>query len=296
MSANYVVVVDSTTDMPSNLAEELGLTVIPYIFTLDGKEYYNYLDYRQLSVKDFYNTLRDGKLGSTTQVTLNRYLETWEPILKEGKDVLYMCLSSQLSKSYEQSVLAAKEAMANYPGRKVIAIDTKSACMGQALLAYYSAKYRDEGKSLDENAAAIEGLIPRLQHWVMADDLHHLRRGGRVSGAAAFVGSMLNVKPILSILPDGKLTPLHKVRGRGKALALFIEEMEKSKFNPKDQKVFIAHSDAIELAEQLKSMITEKFGTKDFVINDIGPVIGSHTGPGTLALFFLADSNRPAGK
>ena len=295
MNASYTIVVDSTTDLPPNLAEEWGLTVIPYIFTLDGKEYYNYLDYRQMSVGDFYNALREGKMGSTTQVTFNRYLETWEPILQEGKDVLYMCLSSALSKSYEQSVLAAKEAAEKYPDRKVITIDSKSASLGQGLLAYYSAKYRDEGKSLEENAAAIESIIPKLQHWVMADDLHHLRRGGRVSGASAFVGSMLNIKPILSILEDGRLAPLHKVRGRNKALAHFIEEMGKTGFNPKDQKVFIAHSDASDLAEQLRKMISDKFGTKDFVVNYIGPVIGAHTGPGTLAFMYLGDGPRQTG-
>ncbi|MCL2218036.1 MAG: DegV family EDD domain-containing protein, partial [Defluviitaleaceae bacterium] len=178
MSANYAIVVDSTTDLPPKLAEEWGLEVIPYIFTMDGKEYYNHLDYREMPVKNFYGALRGGKLASTTQVTTHRYMEAWEPFLKEGKDVLYMCLSSMLSKSYDQSVLAAREAAEAYPDRKVITIDTKAASVGQGLLAYYASKARDEGKALEENASYIEGLIPRLHHWVMADDLNHLRRGG----------------------------------------------------------------------------------------------------------------------
>jgi DegV family protein with EDD domain len=217
-------------------------------------------------------------------------------ILKEGKDVLYMCLSSMLSKSYDQSVLAKKEAEEAYPGRKVITIDSKSASLGQGLLACYAAKGRDEGKNIDELAEYIEGLIPRLHHWVMADDLHHLRRGGRVSGASAFVGSMLSIKPVLTVLPTGKLEPLHKVRGRNKALELFLEKMDEFQFSPKSQTVFIAHSDVPDFANQLKEMIMAKFGTKNFVINEIGPVIGAHTGYGTIALIYLGEKTRAEGK
>ncbi|MCL2839744.1 MAG: DegV family protein [Defluviitaleaceae bacterium] len=295
MNANYVIVVDSTTDLPPAKAEALGIEVIPYIFTMDGKEYYNHLDYRDLSVKDFYNALRAGKTASTTQVTIHRYMESWEPFLKEGKDVLYMCLSSALSKSYDQSVLAAREAAEAYPDRKVITIDTKSASLGQGLLAQYASKARAEGKSLEENAAYMNEIIPRVQHWVMADDLHHLRRGGRVSGASAFIGTMLSVKPILTILSDGKLAPIHKVRGRNKALAYFLDNMTEIGLNPKDQPIFIAHSDVPEFAEQLKTMVAEKFGIKDFVINEIGPVIGAHTGPGTIALVYIGGKERPKG-
>ena len=291
MSSNFKIVVDSTTDLPQDLADKLGLTVIPYIYTLDGKEYYNYLDYRQLSVKDFYNALRDGKTASTTQVTSFRYMEAWEPILKEGNDVLYMCLSSALSKSHDQSVLAAREAMEAYPDRKVIAIDSKAASLGQGLLAYYAAKARDEGKSLEETAAYIEDLITKLHHWIMADDLHHLRRGGRVSGASAFVGTMLSIKPILTILEDGKLVPISKVRGRGKALDYMLERMNEN-INPADQTVFIAHSDVPEFAQQLKDLLVEKMGVKECITNEIGPVIGAHTGPGTLAIIFVGN-DRP---
>ncbi|MCL1787712.1 MAG: DegV family protein [Defluviitaleaceae bacterium] len=287
MESNYVIVVDSTTDLPPGLAEEWGLVVIPYIFNLDGKEYHNYLDYRELPVKDFYDTLRAGKTASTTQVTAHRYMETWEPFLKEGKDILYMCLSSQLSKSYDQSVMAAREAMEAYPDRKVITIDTKSACLGQGLLAYYAAKARDEGMSLEANAAYIEGLIPTLNHWVVPDDLHHLRRGGRVSGASAFVGTMLSIKPILTMLEGGKLAPAGKERGWSKALAHLLARAEG--MNPKDQTVFIAHSDAPDKAKQIADEMTAKYGVTDFVINEIGPVIGAHTGPGTIAIMFLGD-------
>ena len=288
---SFKIVIDSTTDLPQGLADKWGLTVIPYIYNLDGKEYYNYLDYRQLSVKDFYGALRGGKTATTTQVTTFRYLEAWEPILKEGNDVLYMCLSSALSKSYDQSVLAAREAAETYPDRKIITIDSKAASLGQGLLAFYAAKARDEGKTLEETAAYIESLIPRVNLWIMADDLNHLRRGGRVSGASAFVGTMLSIKPILTILDDGKLVPISKVRGRGKALDYMLERMKEG-MNPKDQTVFIAHSDVPEFAEQAKNMFAEKLGVENFIVNEIGPVIGAHTGPGTLAAIFLAN-DRP---
>lgn len=292
MSDNYVIFCDSTTDISAKVAEEYGLQVIPYIFTLEGKDYFNYLDYRELSVKDFYNALRGGKSATTTQVTTHRYLEAWEPFLQEGKDVLYMCLSSKLSKSFDQSILAAREAMETYPGRRVVTIDSKSACVGQGLLAVHAAKARDAGKTLDEVAEHIKNLIPNVQHWIMADDLHHLKRGGRITGAKAIIGTMLNVKPILTFTGDGRLVAAGKARGCNKAVAHFTENMEKYEYIA-GEKIFIAHSDAPELAQQMANAITEKFGEKDFFINEIGPVIGAHTGPGTLALMFLSKGDRP---
>ena len=289
MDKNYAIVVDSTTDLSSQLAEELGLVVIPYIFTLDGKDYHNYLDYRELPVKNFYDLLREGKMATTTQVTPHRYMEVWEPLLKEGKDVLYMCLSSALSKSYDQSMMAAKEAMEAYPDRKVITIDSKSASLGQGLLAYCSSKARSEGKTLEENAAYINELIPKLNHWVVPDDLHHLRRGGRVSGASAFVGTMLSIKPVLTITDEGKLIPASKVRGWAKALEYIVDKVGKDKVAPINPPIFIAHSDCPEKAEQVKAAITAKVGAREFIVNDIGPVIGAHTGPGTIAIMFIGN-------
>lgn len=288
MEKKYAIVVDSTTDLSPELAEEWGLTVIPYIFTLDGKDYYNHLDYSELSFKDFYDTLRDGKLATTTQVTSHRYVEAWEPLLKEGKDILYMCLSSELSKSYEQSLMAATAAMELYPDRKVITIDTKSASLGQGLLAYYAAKARDEGKTLEENAEYINDLIPRLHHWFVPDDLHHLRRGGRLSGASAFLGSMLSIKPVLTIIDTGKIVAAGKARGWSKAFDHILGRMDEHKFTP-NQTVVIAHGDSPERAKQLENAIAAKYGAKDFITLQIGPVIGAHSGPGTVALVFIGN-------
>lgn len=288
----YQIIVDSTVDLPPHMAEEWGLVVIPFIYNFGGKEYYNYLDYRQQSIKDYYDGLRKGVLSSTSQITAYRYMECWEPFLKEGKDVFFMSLSSGLSKSFDQSEIAIEELKAQYPEREIITIDTKSASLAQGALAYYAYKAQKEGKTIHELAEYIRSLVPTLQHWAMADDLYHLRRGGRVSGAAAFVGSMLSVKPILTMLDDGRLVPVQKVRGRNKAVKYFVDQMANQGIDTTNQVIVIAHSDAPELAAQLEAAITEKFGKCEFIINHLGPVIGAHTGPGTIAMGF-AGAVRP---
>ena len=291
MSTNYVVVSDSCGDLTPAMAE--GIVILPYIYTMDGKDYFNYLDYREQSKKEFYDALRAGKMASTTQITPLRYAEAWEPFLQEGKDVLYICLSSMLSKSYEMSQLAAQELSEKYPDRKIITIDSKAACMGIGLLGMRAVAAQKDGKSLDENAAYIQDIIIRLQHWVMADDLHHMRRGGRVSGAAAFVGTMLSVKPILHMQEDGRLVPLHKARGRDKAFEYIVAKLEESKYDPNAHgPICIAHSDVPDYAQRMQDMITQKYGYKDFLVNEIGPVIGAHTGPGTIALIFESGAGR----
>lgn len=299
MSQNYVIVVDSTSDLPSQLEQQWGIEILPFIFNLDGTEYYNYPDWRDISVRAFYDALRAGKTGTTTQVTSTRYIETWTPFLEAGKDVLYLCMSSALSGSYEQSLLAQREVAETFPERTVACVDSRSASLGIGLLAHLAAKGRDEGKPLAELAAELEKAVPRVQHWVMADDLQHLRRGGRVSGAAAFVGGMLSIKPVLHVYGNGKLAPMHKARGRGKALDYLVEQMATFKPDPSYKTVYIAHSDAPDIADQLKNMVVAKYGKREIVINDIGPVIGSHTGPGTIALIFLSEKERipaPGGK
>jgi len=290
---NYAIVVDSTTDLTPELAQEWGLEVIPYIFTLEGKDYHNYLDYRELSSKDFYAKLRESKPVTTTQVTTFRYMEVWEPFLKEGKDILYMCLSSGLSKSYDQSVMAAKQAMEEYPGRKVIAIDSKSASLGQGMLAYHASKARAAGMSLEDNAKMLEEIIPNLHIWFVPDDLFHLKRSGRVSGASALLGSVLSIKPILHVLADGRIVPVSKVRGWGKVFDYLLARMEEHCFSAVSEEfgaVYIAHSDSPERALQFQDAVMKKFGAKDFMIVDIGPVIGAHTGYGSLAVAFMGSA------
>jgi len=290
MSTNYVIVSDSCGDLTPKMAE--GLVIIPYIYTLDGQEYYNHLDYREQSTKDFYNALRAGKMASTTQITPQRYVEVWEPFLQEGKDVLYICLSSMLSKSYEMSQMAARELGEKYPERKIITVDSKSACMGIGLIGINAVKAQNEGKSLDDVAAYVKELVTRVHHWVMADDLHHMRRGGRVSGAAAFVGTMLSVKPVLHVTDEGKLVPLHKARGRDKAFDYIVGKLGDAKYDPKNGPICIAHSDVPDYAKKMQDMITAKYGYTSYLVNEIGPVIGAHTGPGTIAVIFEGVNKR----
>ncbi|MCL2189555.1 MAG: DegV family protein [Defluviitaleaceae bacterium] len=289
MSKNFTVIVDSTTDIKPEWATEWGIsTVIPFIVTVDGKDYFNELDERDIKTKEFYDLLRAGKSGSTTQITAFRYIEVFEPFLREGQDILYLCLSSGLSKSYEQSLLAVEELQKKYPERRVVSVDSKSASLGEGMLAYHAAQACREGKTLDEAAAYLQTLIPRTFHWIMADDLHHLRRGGRVSGAAAFMGTLLSVKPILTIVDSGRLIPIHKARGHEKAFEYILSRMETHEM-PKDQPIFVAHSDAPEAAERLMQKISAKYGECKFFVNNIGPVIGAHTGPGTVAAVFLGN-------
>ena len=281
----YTIVIDSTTDLPPEFAEELGLVVIPYLFHMDGKEYLNYLDHREFPIKDFYNALRAGRTASTSLVTEQRYTETFEPYLKEGKDLIYMCLSTALSSSHSQAVLAAEALSKRYPERKLEIIDSLCASMGQGLLAYYASKAREAGKTVTEAADYIRKLIPNLCHWVIADDLNHLRRGGRVSGASAFVGTMLNIKPIIHVDDIGRLIPVAKVRGLTNAREYITDRFKETSLDP-DQIVFISHSDSYDEAVKVQELIQTKLGLSRFVVSYIGPVIGAHTGPGTLALFF----------
>jgi len=283
----YTIVADSTVDLPADLADELGLVIIPFIFTIDGKDYEYHLDGRDMAVNDFYAALRAGKTSTTTQHTVMRYIEYWEPILKAGKDVLYLSQSAALSKSYDQSIFAREELLKDYPNRKIISLDTKSASLGQGVLAYYACKAQKAGKSMDEVVDYINSIIPNFQHLIMADDLYHLRRGGRVSGAAAFVGTMLNVKPILTLVDDGRLVPVQKVRGRHRAIKSFVTQMVVQNIDVKNQIIVIGHSDSHDAALELKDTIISKFGNCEFIINYIGPVIGSHTGPGTMAVAFI---------
>lgn len=287
--SDFVIYTDSTTDLPQALADSLGLKIIPYSFRVGDTEYFNYLDHRELASPDFYNFLRAGKSASTSLVTTHRYIETFEPCLKEGKDILYLCLSTGLSSSYGQSLLAAETLEAAYPERKLIMVDSLCASMGQGLLAYYAAKEKEKGKSLDEVADFIRKLVPNLCHWFTVDDLNHLRRGGRVSGAAAFMGTMLGIKPILHVDDNGKLIPMAKVRGRAKSFEYLCERMAESILPPEDQVLFISHGDALEDAQKLAELLKSRCGKTHTVINDIGPVIGAHAGPGTITLFFVGN-------
>ena len=286
--SDFKIITDSTSDLPSGLVEELELHVIPMLFTVDGKDYLNTPDERQLSSHDFYEMLRSGKTSTTTQINIEVFKEEMRPYLEKGLDVLYLGFSSGLSSTFNSARLAAAELTEDFPDRKIIIVDTLAASMGEGLLVYHAAMKKKQGMSLEETAAFVEENKLHLAHWFTVDDLNHLKRGGRVSGAAALIGTMLNIKPVLHVDDEGHLIPVDKVRGRRNSLAELVSHMEKTAISPSEQTVFISHGDAPEDAQYVEKLVRERFGVKTVYINPIGPVIGTHSGPGTVALFFLA--------
>lgn len=286
--SNYVIVTESTTDLSAQMINELQIKVIPLKFTMGEKTYVDTIGDDGLNPVEFYNMLRDGATSSTTQITPAIFMEEFSKILDEGKDILYIAFSSGLSGTYNAGCMARDELLEKYPDRKIVVVDTLAASMGEGLLVYHAAKMRDEGKSLDEVAKWLEDNKLNLSHLFTVDDLNHLKRGGRVSPAVAFVGTLLGIKPVMHVDNEGHLVPISKVRGRKAALDSLVKIMKDTAIEPEKQMVFISHGDAEADVEYLTAQIKEKVGVLDIKANYIGPVIGSHSGPGTIAVFFLA--------
>lgn len=288
--SDYRILTDSTTDLSPELIREMDVDVIPLYFTVDGQTYQNDPVGKDMSFSAFYDKLRAGAQSSTTQITPERFREIVEPLLQQGTDVLYLAFSSGLSGTYNASRLMFEELAEQYPQRKVVTVDTLAASMGEGLLVYLAAQQKKQGKSLEEVAQWVTDNRLKLSHWFTVDDLNHLKRGGRVSGAAAFFGTMLNIKPVLHVDDEGHLIPMEKVRGRRQSLDALVDHMAKTGIDNAHQTVFISHGDCQADVEYVADQIRSRFGTKDIHINYIGPVIGTHSGPGTVALFFLAEN------
>lgn len=284
---DYVIVTDSSADLPMGLVAELGVEVLPLSFHIQGKTYYNYPDDREMEPKLFYKMLREGEMATTSAVNVAEYTATLEPILQAGKDVLVLAFSSGLSTTYQSSAIAAQELSERYPYQKILTVDTLCASMGQGLLVYLAAQEKAKGKSIDEVRNWVEENKLRLCHWFTVDDLHFLKRGGRVSAATAVVGTMLSIKPVLHVDDEGHLISMGKARGRAASLTALVDHMSQTAQAPAQQTVFISHGDCLADAEKVAEDVKKRFGTQHIVINTIGPVIGAHAGPGTVALFFL---------
>ncbi len=283
----YVVFTDSSADLDAKMVAELKLEFIPLTFTLDGQAYANWPDGREMGFADFYGKLRGGSMSSTSQVNTSEFVTAFRPFVAEGKDVLYLGFSSGLSGTVNSARLAADELMAEFPESKVLVVDTLAASLGQGLLVYLAMQQVAAGKSVEEVAKWTEDNKLNLAHWFTVDDLKFLKRGGRVSAASAFLGSMLNIKPVLHVDNEGHLIPMAKVRGRKHSLDALVDRMEKTAVNPAGQTVFISHGDAQADAEYVAEQVKSRLGVQETHINFIGPVIGSHAGPGTIALFFV---------
>lgn len=278
---------DSCCDLPAGLAEELSLEVLPLRLELKGREYRNYLDGREIGFQEFYGQVRSGEMPVTSAVNVGEFEAAMRPVLEAGKDILCLCFSSALSTTYQSAVIAAKDLEEALPERRVLVVDSLCASMGQGLFAWLCAAEKRKGKSLDQVREYAEEIKTRVCHWFTVDDLNHLKRGGRVSAAAALFGTMLSVKPVLHVDNEGRLIPMEKCRGRRASLLALVDHMEKTAADPAGQTVFLSHGDCLEDAEFVADEIRRRFGTEDIRISYVGPVIGSHTGAGVVALFFL---------
>ena len=285
--SEYVLITDSSADLSQEMVQELGVTVLPLSFTIQGKTYRNYPDNREMDLPLFYDMLRAGELAITSAVNVAEYTQAVEPILQEGKDVLILAFSSGLSSTYQASVLAAGELREKYPDRKIYTVDTLCASLGQGLLVYLAAQEQRKGKSIEEVRDWAEETKLHLCHQFTVDDLHFLKRGGRISATTAVVGSMLQIKPVLHVDNEGHLINIGKARGRQASLKALVDKMEKTVTEEGRKTVFISHGDCRKDAVTVADMVRERFGTQDIRINFVGPVIGAHSGPGTLALFYL---------
>ena len=284
---NYVIITDSSCDLPDSLVKELELEVLPLSFIMDGKTYRNYPDNREMSPEEFYSRQKDGMMATTNAVNVGEAAEAIESVLKRETDVLVLAFSSGLSTTCNSFKIAAEELAEKYPGRKVYTVDTLCASLGQGMLVYQAARLRQEGKTIEEVRDWAEANKLRQCHWFTVNDLFFLKKGGRVSAATAVVGTMLQIKPVLHVDDEGHLINVGKARGRKASLNALVDKVGELAEDPAAQTMFISHTDCLEDAQYVADEIKTKYGTKEIIVNSIGPVIGAHTGPGCVALFFM---------
>jgi len=281
---SYRIITDSCCDFPVEMYEALQLTCVPLTLNYKGGEH---TDLSEAFIKELYAGLRAGETASTSAVNPDGWTQVIEPILAGGEDALVLAFSSGLSTTFQSAASAAGELMEKYPGRKVNVVDTLCASMGQGLLVWYACRLRDEGASLEEVHGWLEENKLHLCHWFTVDDLMYLKRGGRVSAATALLGTMLQIKPVLHVDDAGKLINVSKARGRKASLDALAKKVAELGLDGENDTVFISHGDCIADAEYVAKLMKEKYGAKEVIISYVGAVIGSHSGPGTVALFFL---------
>lgn len=294
MTMSFELVTDSCCNLAEETIDRYGLHVLPLTFMADGEDtvYQSYLKGEKTDLSQFYKMMRDGKVFRTSLPNLSNTETLFRSLLAAGRDILYLGFSSGLSGTYGATELLAKQLRGEYPDRKIYTVDTLAASGGQGLLVWHACQHAEAGEGIDAVRDWVEGNKLRLAHWFTVDDLMFLWRGGRVSKTSAWAGTLLNIKPVLHVDDEGHLIPMEKVRGRKKSLTALLNHMEKTGTQPlANQMVFITHGDCLEEAQWLEQQIRERFGVRDIVVNCIDPVIGAHSGPGTMALFFLASSH-----
>lgn len=287
---DYYIVSDVTLDLPQEIVDDLDLKIIPMDFHLGETTYTHYPDERELSCEKFYETLKTGVPSITSQINPVAYENFLEPLLKEGKDILYIAFSSGLSGTYNTGRMMTEELKEKYPERTIYCIDSLCASIGEGLLVYLAGMEKRKGKTLEEVKDFVLEYRTKCCHWFTVEDLHHLKRGGRLTSLEAMVGTALKICPVLSVDREGKLLVVSKVRGNKKALDYLVKRLEEDGIDTKDQTVIVGHSACRAYAETVANTLLERGLVKDVIISNIGPVIGTHTGAGMCALTFVGEN------
>ncbi len=284
--SDYKIITDSGCDLPKGMLSKLSVQTVPLFVNFQGETLEDSVDE---GIKDIYAGLRAGEAATTSAVNPDRWMEKMEGVLAQGMDVLTLTFSSGLSTTYQSAVIAGNELKEKYPDRKIIVVDSLAASLGQGLLLWYACKMKDTGMSIAELATWVEENKLHLCHWFTVDDLMYLKRGGRVSAATALLGTMLQIKPVLHVDDEGHLINVSKTRGRKASIQALAQKAVELGEGFDNSTMFICHGDCIEDAEYLASLVKEKCGVQEVFIGYTGAVIGSHSGPGTLALFFMGN-------
>lgn len=282
---DYVIFTDSCCDVSPELLAKWGVPYANMTFSFDGedKEYIG----TDISNHDFYDRMRQGAHARTAAINADTFARAFTPILEEGKDILYVAFSSGLSTTVNSAHMAAEELKEQHPDRKIVIVDTLAASAGGGLMVYMAVAKKNKGATIEENAAYMESLVPQHCIWFTVDDLEYLKRGGRVSPLVAFAGGVLGIKPILQMDEEGHLVKVSTARGRKKAIEALAEKYAELSYEEKNTPIFISHAEAENDAKQLADILKQRHGVEVTLITEIGPVIGSHAGPGTIALFFI---------
>lgn len=289
--SEYALFSDSTLDLTPDCCEKYDITVIPMCVSVDGKLYRYNIDEKELSCAEFYERLKSGASCSTSQINYKDFTDSFEPVLKQGRDILYICFTSGMSSTFNTCNIAVNDLKKKYPERKIIVIDSLSASIGEGVLVLNAAVKRQNGTDIDTLAKWVEENRTKSCHWFVVEDLDQLKKGGRISAAAATFGKALGIRPLISVDMQGKLIPISKIRGQQKVYSEIVSRLVADGVNTKEQTVIIGHANCPEKADELKKLIKEKKLVKHIIIANIGPVIGTHVGSGMLALAFMGERN-----
>ncbi len=284
---SFKIITDTTAGLPIDIVKKYNLRVIPLSYICDGEIYNPTGNEDEEYLKNFYNLLRDNQNLSTSCVNVPTFEEEFKAILDDGYDLLYLGFSSGLSATYSCAEQASENLQSLYPDRKILTLDTKLASLGQGLLVYEACKYKEQDKSIEEVYAFAKSKLDSLNSLFTVSTLTYLARGGRVSKTSAIVGNLVDIKPLMYVTENGKLVAFQKVMGRKRSIFSIADKVCKTIENPEEQEIFISHGDSYDEAVLLSKLIKDRINVKGFVFNYIDPVIGTHSGPGTLAVFYF---------